>query len=143
MSVKERPAKRANPLERKQAIIDRLGLDTLQQDYDYVLSDLEARLANRTERQNQVNAGKQLVEEIKAMVYLNGAIDGKNEAQRAAQLTLAIRDNPDYRAAKASLDTAETALEVNTQEIETARRRMDAIKIKLRLGAATLELLAS
>ncbi len=106
-----------------------------------LLNQLHAALTEQIQATARVRAAKLHLEEARSLVYLCGQIDGKNETQRAAQLTLALRDDPAYQAARQDEDDAATALDVADARVEGLRRRLDASKARTRITAATIEAL--
>ena len=137
------PRKEVTMLAEKQELLAQLRPNAAVAENKALLVDLGKSLNDKIRAEARIRATKTHLEEAKAMTLLNSAIDGKNETQRAAQLTLALRDDPDYHAALRDAGDAQIALDESEAWLELTRRRLDLGKAQLRIIGATLELMAS
>lgn len=129
-------------LNQRQAIVDRLHVTALREEGFALILDLAKALDQKLRATARVKASRLHLEEARALVFLNG-VEGKNAEERAARLTLALRDAPDYQFALRDISEAEMALDEADAWLETTRMRLSANKAQLRIAAACLEMLAS
>lgn len=115
----------------------------LTESFDASHDGLRAALARKERAAARIVSAKHSLDDAEAMVLLNGAVDGKNAELRKAQLTVALRADPAHEAATHDLAAAERDADEANADILLIERRLDAVKVHLRILAATLELLAS
>ena len=116
---------------------------SLRADALAALGDLSRAMAAKRNAQDQVKALGQQIEEVKALILLNAGIDGKNAEIRAAQLTVALREDEAYQQLTAALRDAEREAMEAGEQMTVASTRLDLAKTLIRQGTAALELLAS
>lgn len=120
------PAVRVPPAsDRAGALLDEL--DTLIADLDGALADAAAARLVITDAETEM-------ELIAASLTLE--TEGKNEAERRARLTLALRDEPGYQHFAATARAARSGL-------FTAERRAAVVRQRIALVRAALALLAA
>lgn len=96
----------------------------------------------------RVQARKDALKSVEAVVVMNGgtdavAIDGKNEAARNAQLTVALEGMDEYKAARDDLRAAEYAVNVIDAGIAEGAEMMRGARLALEYGTAWLRLCAA
>jgi cyanophycinase-like exopeptidase len=127
----------------KLALIDELNINARLDELDGTVETIACKAKERQALADKVSQHRTAVEEAKALVLIGGTIDGKNAEIREAQLTTALRGDPAYQAALTALREAEREVSDTDVELGRLRSRETALKIRARLAAATLEMLAS
>ena len=141
-----REAERATANARSDALRELVG--ALQPDQalrrtNELLNEYQNALLYKVGRERTLRRLRTQIEEHKAIIFLNGAIDGKNEAQRNAQLVLALAADADYQAARTQIDDYEAEVAALNVTIDLSQRELDLAKLKLRIAAASIEALSS
>jgi hypothetical protein len=125
------------------AAIDRFAPSSVGTDAQAALASLSEHLADEANLKAQHRAYSQQAEEAKAMVMLGGTIDGKNDAIRSAQLTLALHNDPAYQEIQREIANIEGELSAASNGVRVAQAQLDLAKALMRQGSAAMELLAS
>lgn len=122
--------------------VERLQIADALRQMDETIETIQRRLEARNAANADALKAKAEMDEVRALVFVGGSIDGKNAEIRDAQLTLALKGDPDYQSARLRYDAATERVSQADIEIDFLRSVQSALKARCRVIAAQLEYLA-
>ncbi len=125
----------------KQDYVSSLGLPALFAEMHKANDALYWALKQKRTIQADIKTLQRQMEEIKALKIVNGEIVGKNEAERNAAMTVALRDDAEYCDLHHGLTAKEDELMQLDLDIDQAHRQASAIRHEIEAGVAQLQFL--
>lgn len=76
--------------------------------------------------------------EVEAQVLLIGEVEGKNETQRKAALTLLMRDDPKAKSLRSHISKKQADMDTASADLELARLRISSAKARRNMALVVL-----
>ncbi len=114
-------------------------MEALDKDYEWTLADLREALTSLADERLSYETHRLRFEEHRARLVVGGQAEGKNETERAARLTLAIRDTPDAEQDRQYMLLSQHRIAELEAQCEIARLRLSGMRQFMRLQAAMSE----
>jgi len=100
---------------------------------------LHEKLISRLDHQLSLSLLKRHLDELKALKIVNGEIEGKNETERNARMTLALRSDADANRTVSDIQSEEHTIGELDAEIEHLRNGLSLLRSQLRWNIAAAQ----